>query len=411
VTATGATDSTDSTTAPRLLRGDFLAWVLAATASAVGDGILFFAVAWTASGLGASVVTVVLSARLLPEVLLTLVGGAAADRWGLRRTVIGCQVALCALLAGYLLATRTVASAGPLLVGLAMGDGLVSAFHRPATSALPRLFFDDDMVSRALALTGTLLSVARLVGPALGAVVVSAVGMTGAVVADLASFTLVLAVLVAVRPPYERTPEKGTGSAFRQVGAGLREAGRIPGVAALLGAVGLVAGSLLPMLTLCVPLLVRDRGWGAQSAGLIESCWIAGALSVSILVTRMGTATRPVSALALGPVVAGLGVAGVVLAPSASIALVGAAVMGMGTTAFTAHAFPLYLLKTPDGMLARFQSLLLLVQTLPMFVGNNALGWMAGQRGAESAMLAAALACASAGVIASLSPVLRRART
>lgn len=194
-------EQTPSTT--RLLRPDFCVWLAAEALSVTGHGIFFFALAWTASGLGAHTAGLVLILGLLPEVLLTLFGGALADRWGLRRTIIGGNVAMCVLLLGFLAAEGTRLPLLVLLCGLAVGEGMVSSVHRPANSAFPRLFFLDQLIPRAMSLTGSVLEVSGLAGPALGGVVVAAVALRGAVWADLATFVIILVVLVAVRPPYE----------------------------------------------------------------------------------------------------------------------------------------------------------------------------------------------------------------
>ena len=365
------------------MSGGFVAWLVAAAVSAVGDGVLFFAIAWTASGFGAHVVTLVLIAGLLPALLLTLVGGATADRWGLRRTVIGCNLAMCLLLAAFLLASQLAMVTGVLLGLLALADGVIDAFRRPANNAFPRLFFPEPLIPRAMSLTGSAMEIARIAGPPLGAVLVVAMSMTGAVLVDLASFAVVVAVLVAVRPPYEpaRT-SRVASSVIYELRAGLRAVRSLPGVGAMLGAVGIVAGSVIPMLSLCVPLLARSRGWGARDAGLMEACWIVGALGVSFLVAKFGIrAERPVWPLSAGPVLASLGIVVAVVAPVPALAFTGAGLMGIGTAVFTSHLFPLYLLQTPVGMLARFQSVLIVAQLFAMLMGNIWLGVLASWSG------------------------------
>ncbi|HEY6737860.1 MAG TPA: hypothetical protein VI076_03350, partial [Actinopolymorphaceae bacterium] len=86
-------------------------------------------------------------------------------------------------------------------------------------------------------------------------------------------------------------------------------------------------------------------------------------------------------------------------------------VIGIGTALFTRHLFPLYLLRTPEGMLARFQSVLLVAQTVAMFLGNAWLGGIAAAIGPAEAMLAAGALCACVGVPVLASPALRGART
>lgn len=394
-----------------LLTPGFGAWLGAETLSATGDGVLFFAIAWTASGLGPQPAGMILTLGLLPRVVLTVIGGALADRWGLRRTIIAANLAMCLLLGVFLSLGQTRLSTVVLLGGLAVAEGLVSSVQRPANGAFPRLFFLDGRLSRGMSLTGSVLQVARLAGPPLGGVVVAALALDGAAGADLISFAAIVAVLAAVRPPLEPPPPAVDGSStLRRAFAAVTAAGRIPGVAAMLCAVAVVAGSLLPLLSLCVPLLVRARGWGAGTAGVIEACWVAGSLALSLVIAKLGTRTRAAQALVVGPLLSAAGIVVVSLAPSAPVAYAGSVVMGVGTITFTSHAFPLYVRMTPTGMLARFQALLLVIQYLPTLVANNLLGAVSADFGPRAAMSLLAAACAGASILVLACGSLRRAR-
>lgn len=248
-------------------------------------------------------------------------------------------------------------------------------------------------------MTGGLLEVARLVGPPLGGVVIAAAGLSGAVVADLIGFLLIGLVLVTVRPRYELDVPPDTGPLARRVAEGLRAARQVPGVVTLLAAVALVAGSLIPVLSLCVPLVARERGWTAGQTGLVETAWIAGTLGVSVVIARRGTSRRPSGPLVGGPLLAAGGVLVIALDAELMTSLAGAWVMGVGTALFTGHVFPVYVLKTPDGMLARFQALLGLVQAGPLVLSNNALAAVAGFVGLSAAFGVAAGCCALAGLV------------
>ncbi|HEX6150074.1 MFS transporter [Nocardioides sp.] len=396
--------ATATATNARLARPGFVAWLAAATVSSTGDGVLYFALAWTASGIGPGAVTVVMVAGLVPEVLLTLAGGVLADRWGVRRTLLGCTAAMSALIVVLLAADRGGAPLFSLLVAVAIGQGVVGSLMQPASNVMPRLFVADDDLPRAMAIAGSVLSVARLAGPPLGALVVVGLGLDGALVVDLVSFLLVAGVLGLVRPPYERRREPAAeASAWSDVAAGLRAVGRVPGIRPLLTSLALVAGGLLPLLALGVPLLARERGWAATTAGVIEACWIAGTLAVGLLVARVGTRDNPRPPLVAGPVLAGLGVVALALAPAPGPAYAAAVVMGIGTAVYTTHVFPLYVLRSPDDMLARFQSVLILVQMVMMLVGNLLAGGAIGLWGVTPVLLAAAVVCAAAAV-----PVLGR---
>lgn len=397
--------------APRLLSGKFTAWLAAATVSSVGDGILYFAIAWTAAGLGGQTAGLVLTLIVAPRTVLMLAGGALGDRWGLRRTVIGCDACMVAALGAYLLALNLSVSSVVLLAALALTTGVLSAFRLPASGAFPRLFVDDAALPRAMSMTGSLLQVARLAGPPLGGVVVAALGMTGAVAANLVSFALILAVLLVIKPPYERRAVAQRTSTLHQIGEGLAAARRVPGVASLLGAVALMAGSVIGTLSLCVPLAARERGWSPTATGVVEASWVVGTLTVTLVVAKVGTRARPLTALTVGPALAGPGVLVIAASPAPPAAVGGAFVMGVGTAAFTTHVFPLYVLQTPAGMLARFQALLGVVQAGAMLVANNVLGALASAGGPGRAMALAAGVCVLAAVVLLCSRAVRAART
>jgi MFS family permease len=400
-----------STAAGSLLSPGFVAWLAAETLSATGDGIFFFALAWTATSLGAQAAGVVLTVGLMPTVILTVFGGALADQWGLRRTIIWCNVAMCALLFSALAAERASLHLMVLLCLLAAGEGVVSSVQRPANSAFSRLFFADHQLARAMSLTGSVLQVARLTGPAIGGIVVAAVALRGVMWVDIASFAAITVVLTLVRPAYEPASPRPDGvSAVARTVDGVRAARRVPGTLPLLGAIAVVAGGILPMLSLCVPLLIRAHNWGSGVAGIVEASWIAGGLAVSLFVARWGTRSRLAQAMAAGPLVSALGILTISLAADPFVAYAGGVVMGIGTVTFTCHAFPLYVQRTPPGMLARFQALLLTVQFLPTLAGDNALGALAAALGAAPAMWLLAASCVCAALVVLASPVLRQAR-
>ncbi|MGH3348387.1 MAG: MFS transporter, partial [Nocardioides sp.] len=365
--------------------------------SSTGDGVLYFALAWTASGVGPAAVTAVMAAGLVPEVLLTLVGGAAADRWGVRRTLIVCTTAMSALIVVLLLADRAGTPLTAVLVLVSLALGVVGAFQMPASNVMPRLFVDDDTVARAMAVTGSVLPLARLAGPPLGALVVVGIGLEGALVVDLLSLLVVLGVLCAISPPHERRRDVApTASAWRDIRSGLGAVAEVPGIRPLLASLALVAAGLLPLLSLGVPLLARERGWDASDAGIVEACWIAGTLAITLLVARTGTRAHSQPPLVGGPVLAALGVVALALAPLPGLAYAAAVVMGIGTAVYTTHVFPLYVLRSPADMLARFQSVLILVQLLMMLLGSLLAGSAIGLWGVTPVLVAAAVVCAAA---------------
>jgi hypothetical protein len=79
-------------------------------------------------------------------------------------------------------------------------------------------------------------------------------------------------------------------------------------------------------------------------------------------------------------------------------AYVAATVMGIGTAVYTTHVFPLYVLRSPEDMMARFQSVLILVQLAMMLLGNLLAGGAIGLWAVTPVLLVAGGVCAAAAV-------------
>src|SRR5699024_4017107 len=114
--------------------------------------------------------------------------------------------------------------------GLALANGVISAFRLPASGGFPRLFVDDALLARAMSLTGGVLQVARLVGPPLGGLVVAVLAIDGAVWARLVSALVILVVLLLVRPAYETPSMRNSDSAAVEIRKALSSARRAPAI-------------------------------------------------------------------------------------------------------------------------------------------------------------------------------------
>jgi len=389
---------------PRLLTRALTTWLAAATLAMLADGLLYFALGWQASRFGGRAAALVLTLVTLPRMLLLLTGGTTADRWGLRRTVLCSDAALCVLLVVLLLTLHGAGSSLPLLALLAGTLGVVSAFRLPAAGAFPRLLADGPQLARAMALSGTVLTTARLTGTALGGVAVALLALQGVVLIAVVGYLAVLLLVWSVRVPEASPPEKA-GRPQRT----LALARRTPGVLPLLLSVGLLAGSVLPVLSLLLPLAARERNWTAGQTGLIEAAWLVGTLAVSLLVTTLGTWPSARGPLVAGSAITAAGTAMIAWASRPVIAVGGAVVLGIGTAIFTSHAMPLLVHRTPSDRLARFQALLGLAQAAAILAATNGLGLLASHVGPTASIAAASGACALAGAVVLATPSLRAA--
>jgi hypothetical protein len=388
----------------------FWLWLAGAGLSLLGTQVLAFGMAWAAASLSGTLAGLVLTAIVLPRVLLLLVGGAVADRAGpFRVLLVGDGVMLAVTLALAL----TLGSAGlspALLIGAGLAIGVVDAFYLPASGTMPRRLAAAPALARAMAarqLTGQL---AAFAGAPLGGLLVALAGLTAAAYFDAATFALMFFVLLLIRP--RDSPGDGLRpgpSLWLRSLDGLRVVA-VDRTLCLLLLVSAAAGLLLPVSSMLVPLLGRERGWSAGTAGLVVGAVALGTATVAIAVLARRASSRPGVAGPAGLLVAAAGVAGLALPLPSPAAVVLGIVIGLGTGVFTAHIGPLILGQTPASHLSRAQAALVLAQTLPLLGTITLLGTAADVAGTPAVLVACGIALAVAATAALTSPALTARR-
>jgi len=369
-------------------------WIAATVASELGAGVLTFALTWTASGHGPSVASAVLTVSVAPSVLLGLLGGAVADRFGPRHVMIFGTLALLLVSAGLAIAVSLTGTTPTLLLITAALIGTVAAFHRPAAGIFPRLFVSDSALGAAMARVGMAGQLSRTIAPPLGGLLIGVITLSGVALLDVLAGAATLAALLMIRPP--RPHEPGTDAVtLRGIVAGITTARATSGVPALLACVGIVAGAVIPAVLLGIPLAARERGWSASEAGLIEAGWVAGGLISGAWFAWRGTASAAWRPMAIGPLIVAAGLGVLAFASAWTFAAAGTALVGIGVVVFTAHVFPTYILLAPTSMVSRFQSLLILVQQAPQLAVTPAIGFFVAAAGTTPMI-------AVSGVLASL---------
>jgi predicted MFS family arabinose efflux permease len=169
--------------------------------SDLGDKLVPVALAFAVLGLdsSASALGLVFAARMVPMLVLVLVGGVWADR--LRRNVVMLTAdgvrACTQATAGFLLITGR-AEIWHLMVLMAV-YGAAQAFFDPASTGLVPQTVSSDLLQRANGMLQLSRSTANVVGPALGGVLVATVGAGWAFVADSATFIVSAAFLALLR--------------------------------------------------------------------------------------------------------------------------------------------------------------------------------------------------------------------
>jgi MFS family permease len=138
--------------------------------------------------------------QFLPLLLFGLWGGMVADRYSKRRILMVTQTAMggLALILGILALTHTVQIWQ--VYALAFGLGLATVVDNPTRQAFAAEMVGRGGMANAIALNSAVFNLARIAGPAVAGLVISAVGTPAAFLVNAASYAAVLIGLKLMRP-------------------------------------------------------------------------------------------------------------------------------------------------------------------------------------------------------------------
>ena len=325
--------------------------------------------------------------QFLPFTLFGLFAGVVVDRLDARRTVIWTQVismVIAAVLAALTLAGLVTTWEVLLLAAM---RGTVLVLDAPARQALTFEMVGREELPNAVALNSSLFNAARVVGPALGGVLVAAAGAGICFAFNAVSFGAVLAGLLLMRTEemYPRNANaerptllRGTREAFRYVRA-------TPPVWLALLMVTVVSTFSFNFNVL-LPVMARQTlNGGPEVFGVLTAFFGLGALTGALASASLGRASWPV-------MLAGTGVFGVsqlVLAPVASLEAASALLFVTGTsfTLWTSNANSLLQLNAPDRLRGRVIGLYYFAFNGAGPLGGLMTGWLASRGGTEAAFL------------------------
>ncbi len=175
----------------------------------------------TLSGGSAAALGVAVALQFLPTLLLTLWAGVAADRFDKRRLLIGVQTAMGAC--GLVLGTLDVSGVARLwhVYLLCFLLGAFSAVDAPVRQSFVVEMVGPSHLTNAVAMNSMIFNLARVVGPAVSGVLITAVGTGWVFLVNGVSSAAVVAGLVAMDPTRLRRPERAPKEPG-QLRAGLR---------------------------------------------------------------------------------------------------------------------------------------------------------------------------------------------
>ena len=338
--------------------------------------------------------------QFLPQLLFSLWGGVIADRYPKRRILFATQSAMgtLALVLGVLALTGVVAVWQVYLLAFALG--MVAVVDNPTRQTFVAEMVGRDGMANAIALNSAAFNLARITGPAVAGLVISAVGTPAAFLVNAASFGAVLIGLKLMRPgelhPVERVP-RARGQ-LREALAYVRARPELWVTMALVFFVATFG------MNFQVTTALMSRGvfhTGAGAFGLASTMFAVGALGGALLAARRarpGMRLLLTTALAFGVLEVATGLMPTFWTFLALLVPTGLALLMFSTTANSTTQ-----LGTTQAVRGRVMGLYMLVFLGGAPLGSPLVGWAAEQFGVRTSLIAggviSALAAAAAAFL------------
>ena len=307
-----------------------LLWV-AQLISMIGDWAMFAALPFFIYELTSSVMATgaMFMIQVVPSLVFGSVAGVFVDRWDRRLTMIGSS-----LFRGVVLVMLLgVRSADMIWLVYLAGflESTASQFFGPANNALLPTLVDEDQLLIANSLDSLGENGARLIGPALGGVLLASIGLQGVIFFDIVSYLLAALLMYFIRIPVgvavpALADDGSAGSALSafwvEFVAGLKLVAGKPALSRIFLVLSIAALGDSILTVLLVAFFQDVVGVGSAEFGLVLTVrGVAGILG-GIAVGAIGSKVKPKHLISFGLIGTGLALVAMVFWPVFAISLI-----------------------------------------------------------------------------------------
>jgi MFS family permease len=364
------------------------------TISFVGDAVSMVALVILVVQLtgSASAVGGALVAHLLPTFASPLFG-VLADRFDRRVVLVVSDLVRATLVLGLVFVRDLI-----LIYGLIFLMGFARTLFNPTIRAAFPSVVGEGYLARANSLIGGSFSASVTVGPALGGLLVAAVGVSGAFLLDAATYLISAGLLSRIPLPRPQREEEEVGI-FRELRSGFSylAGARVP--------LAVMEGAFLTVLAtdLAIPaevfLAKGTFGAGDIGYGLLVSLWGIGMVVGSTLTGVLGDRVKLLPVYFLGIFVWALALAGTGLSPTFVLALGMLAIAGAANGLDNVVTDTILQRQVPDAFLGRVFSVKYLGYGAGEALAYPAGGVLVDTLGPRSTFLLAGIVTAAAALV------------
>ena len=216
-------------------------------------------------------------AQLGPVLALAVVGGVLADTYDRRMLIVVTNVWMLVFSTVLAWVAHANHPSETLIVVTVLAVGMGNALWGPPQSSLLPTLVDRDEIIGAVSLMSVQLNVARVVGPAIGGLILPAVHPWG--IFAINAVTYLFAVAAALAVPKTPATGSGAGAVRSRLLAGFAVARRDPLVGRALVTITLFSFACLPFLGLMPVIAGINLGMSTRGLayGVLYACFGAGA--------------------------------------------------------------------------------------------------------------------------------------
>ncbi|MDZ7959895.1 MAG: MFS transporter [Aulosira sp. DedQUE10] len=329
----------------------------------------------------------------IPSFFLAPFGGVFVDRFSRYRTLIGTQImAMIQSLTLAILALTGVIQVWHI-IALSLFQGFINALDAPARQAfVPELVERREDLANAIAINSTMINGARLIGPAIGGLLIARVGAGYCFLIDGLSYIAVIAALLAMTiKPWKVSVS--LANPLQQVKDGFVYAFSFPPIRAILLLSALV--SLMGLQnTILVPIFAEEilKG-GAEALGFLMAASGVGALAGGIYLATRQTILGIGKLIAIAPAILGVGLIAFSFSQFLPLSLFTMLFVGLGTILQIAASNTFLQTIVEEDKRGRLMSLYTMSFLGMIPVGNLLGGFLASRIGAPNTLIIDGIAC------------------
>jgi len=286
--------------------------------------------------------------QFIPALVMALPAGHVIDRLHRGRIFATCMLVLALVAVVLGVATWQAQASRELIFIVAWVLGVTRAFQMPAQQAITPLLVPKHLFQRAIALSSTGVEVSVIGGPAIGGVLYLSGALT---VYSVCAVLFTLSMLLTLWVRYEHVVRRNSLT-WQSLFAGVAFVWERK---VLLGAISLdLFAVLLGGATALLPIFARDiLHVGPDGLGLLRAAPAAGALCMSIIITRWPIQRQVGYKLLAAVAVFGLTSSVFGISDSFVLSLAALAVTGAADNISVVTRLTLMQLETPDEMRGR----------------------------------------------------------